>query len=143
MPGYQSTRTKHCSRSFPRVDFLLTCGHSDVELDLRRLLHYYTSWTATDEQGELLFAIDCHILINYLRTAVLVARVLTQALSNMITGNDPLMTKLWNIYMNLSEDQVVLMSVSSPMCHTSLFNCSRARTDVYWHPQIAVLYWLC
>jgi hypothetical protein len=42
-------------------------------------------------------------------TAALVARILSQALSNMVTGNEPLMAKLWDIYMNLPEDQVILM----------------------------------
>lgn len=42
---------------------------------------------------------------------MLVARVLAQTLSNLVTGNDMLMTKLWDIYLNLPEDQVILMYV--------------------------------
>lgn len=41
-------------------------------------------------------------------SAVLVARMLAQALSNMVTTNEPLMSKLWETYMNLPEDQVIL-----------------------------------
>lgn len=44
-------------------------------------------------------------------TAVLVARVLTQTLSNMVTGNDNLISRIWEIYMNLPEDQVILLYV--------------------------------
>ncbi|KAF9048221.1 hypothetical protein BDZ89DRAFT_1057796 [Hymenopellis radicata] len=62
------------------------------ETDIRRLLHYYTSWTAMEDQQ-----------------AVAVARVLAQALSNIITANDSLMQSLWETYMNLPEDQVVLI----------------------------------
>lgn len=47
--------------------------------------------------------------------AILVARVLAQALSNLVTGNDILVSKLWTTYMNLPEDQVVLMYGSGPV----------------------------
>ncbi len=43
--------------------------------------------------------------------AVAVARVLAQALSNIITANESLMQSLWETYMNLPEDQLVLMFV--------------------------------
>ncbi|KAJ7880331.1 spinocerebellar ataxia type 10 protein domain-containing protein [Mycena olivaceomarginata] len=68
------------------------------EPSIRRLLHYYTSWSfAQDEE------------------AILVARVLSQALANLITGNDALVSTLWTTYMNLPEDQVVLIRLlSSP-----------------------------
>ncbi|KAG7443626.1 uncharacterized protein BT62DRAFT_934862 [Guyanagaster necrorhizus] len=62
------------------------------EPDIRRLLHYYTSWTAMEDQDDLV-----------------VARVLSQTMSNLITANDALMQSLWDTYMNLSEDQVVLI----------------------------------
>ena len=50
-------------------------------------------------------------LFNFLSTAVATARVLTQALSNTVTANNVLVANLWEKYMNLSEDQVVFMSV--------------------------------
>ncbi|KAK0467260.1 spinocerebellar ataxia type 10 protein domain-containing protein [Desarmillaria tabescens] len=62
------------------------------EPDIRRLLHYYTSWTAMEDQDDLV-----------------VARILSQTMSNLITANEPLMQSLWDTYMNLPEDQVVLI----------------------------------
>ncbi|KAF5355327.1 hypothetical protein D9758_006039 [Tetrapyrgos nigripes] len=64
----------------------------ESEPDIRRLLHYYTSWTSMEDQD-----------------AVLAARILTQTLANIITGNNALMSTLWETYLNLPEDQVVLM----------------------------------
>ncbi|KAF9074916.1 spinocerebellar ataxia type 10 protein domain-containing protein [Rhodocollybia butyracea] len=59
---------------------------------VRRLLHYYTSWSSMEDE-EATFA----------------ARVLTQMLSNIITGNETLISRLWEMYLNLPEDQVVLI----------------------------------
>jgi ataxin-10 len=36
-------------------------------------------------------------------------RLITQTLSNIVTHNDTLMTKLWSTYMALPEEQAVLM----------------------------------
>ncbi|TFK39966.1 spinocerebellar ataxia type 10 protein domain-containing protein [Crucibulum laeve] len=62
------------------------------EPDIRRLLHYYTSWSAMKDSESLA-----------------AARVLTQALSNLVTANEMLVAKLWDTYMNLPEDQVILI----------------------------------
>lgn len=62
------------------------------EPDIRRLLHYYTSWTAMEDHDDLV-----------------VARILSQTMSNLITENETLMQVLWDTYMNLPEDQVVLI----------------------------------
>lgn len=62
------------------------------EVEIRRLLHYHSSWTANQDAESFP-----------------VTRMLTQTLSNIITANNELMTKLWNIYLNLPEDQVVLI----------------------------------
>lgn len=43
------------------------------------------------------------------RTAYPVTRILTQTLSNMVTSNDGLMTRLWETHLNLPEEQVVFM----------------------------------
>jgi hypothetical protein len=51
--------------------------------------------------------------------AVAIARTLAQALSNIVTTNELLTSKLWNIYMNLPEDQVILMydnALHAPVC---------------------------
>ncbi|KAF5316523.1 hypothetical protein D9619_006383 [Psilocybe cf. subviscida] len=62
------------------------------EPDMRRLLHFYTSWSAMEDAQ-----------------SVATARVLTQALSNTVTANEELVGRLWETYMNLPEDQVVLI----------------------------------
>ncbi|KAH9479488.1 Copper transport protein 86 [Psilocybe cubensis] len=66
------------------------------EPDMRRLLHFYTSWSAMEDSE-----------------SVATARVLTQALSNTVTANDTLVASLWESYMNLPEDQVVLICQNS------------------------------
>lgn len=90
---------------------------------LRRLIHYYTSWSFMED-----------------KEATLVARILAQALSNIVTSNDILVAKLWNTYMNLPDDQVVIIRLlSSPDPRTLLaaliliLNCiegSRTRVKI-------------
>ncbi|KAJ7493437.1 spinocerebellar ataxia type 10 protein domain-containing protein [Mycena galericulata] len=71
---------------------------------IRRLLHYYTSWSSMQDAE-----------------AILVARILAQALANLVTGNEILVPKLWNTYMNLPEDQVIIIRLlSSPDPRTLL-----------------------
>ena len=63
----------------------------------------------------------------HLLPAIAVARLLAQTLSNIVTANDELMSKLWETYMKLPEDQVILMyglfdlqcSVSDIVCQNS------------------------
>jgi hypothetical protein len=38
-----------------------------------------------------------------------VTRALVQALSNMVTANNDLISELWELYMGLPEEQVILM----------------------------------
>ncbi|KAF9078191.1 spinocerebellar ataxia type 10 protein domain-containing protein [Rhodocollybia butyracea] len=59
---------------------------------VRRLLHYFTSMTFMDDEE-----------------ATSAARILTQMLSNITTGNETLIESLWETYLNLQEDQVVLI----------------------------------
>lgn len=74
------------------------------EPDIRRLLHYHTSWTAMEDEQ-----------------SIAIARTLAQALSNIVTTNEPLMSNLWNIYMDLPEDQVILIRLlASPDPRTLL-----------------------
>ncbi len=42
---------------------------------------------------------------------IIIARLLTQALSNIVTGRDDLIDQLWETYLNLPEDQVVIVYV--------------------------------
>jgi hypothetical protein len=76
---------------------------------MRRLTHYYTSWTAQeDKDGQYS---NNFPFINLLipQEAVPVARLLAQTLSNMIVGNEFLTQRLWEIYINHPEDQSILM----------------------------------
>nr|GAT42953.1 ataxin-10-like protein [Mycena chlorophos] len=59
---------------------------------IRRLVHYYTSWSFLEDQE-----------------ALLVARVLSQTLANLVSGNEALVSKLWSTYLKLPEDQVILI----------------------------------
>ncbi|KAF8967697.1 spinocerebellar ataxia type 10 protein domain-containing protein [Flammula alnicola] len=101
------------------------------EPDMRRLLHFYTSWSAMEDSE-----------------SVATARVLTQALSNTVTANDALVARLWETYMNLPEDQVVLIRLlGSPDARTLLttlifiLNCihgSRKRTQLLVKTKVGV-----
>ncbi|KAF8202194.1 spinocerebellar ataxia type 10 protein domain-containing protein [Pholiota molesta] len=101
------------------------------EPDMRRLLHFYTSWSAMEDSD-----------------SVATARVLTQALSNTVTANDTLVARMWETYMNLPEDQVVLIRLlGSPDARTLLttlifiLNCihgSRKRTQLLAKTKVGV-----
>ncbi|KAF9563954.1 hypothetical protein CPC08DRAFT_299078 [Agrocybe pediades] len=103
----------------------------DNEPDMRRLLHFYTSWSAMEDNE-----------------AVATARVLTQALSNTVTANDALVARLWETYMHLPEDQVVLIRLlGSPDSRTLLttlifmLNCihgSKKRAQLMTKTQVGV-----
>ncbi|KAF9531749.1 spinocerebellar ataxia type 10 protein domain-containing protein [Crepidotus variabilis] len=74
------------------------------EPEIRRLLHYYTSWTEMQDDD-----------------SVIVSRLLTQALSNVVTSNEILVEKLWEVYMALPEDEGVLIRLmQSPDSKTLL-----------------------
>ncbi|KAJ3517733.1 hypothetical protein NLJ89_g323 [Agrocybe chaxingu] len=101
------------------------------EPDIRRLLHFYTSWSAMEDPK-----------------AMATARALTQALSNMVTTNDTLVATLWESYLNLAEDQVVLIRLlGSPDAKTLLttlvfiLNCihgSRKRAQLLVKTRVGV-----
>ncbi|KAF8159622.1 spinocerebellar ataxia type 10 protein domain-containing protein [Crassisporium funariophilum] len=103
----------------------------DNEPDMRRLLHFYTSWSAMED-----------------KESVATARVLTQALSNTVTANDALIARLWESYMNLPEDQVVFIRLlgsqdSRTLLATLVFilNCihgSRKRTHLLTKTKVGV-----
>jgi len=62
------------------------------EPEIRRLLHYYTSWSAAEDKRST--PITC---------------MLAQALSNLVTSNENLMTNLWELYTSLPEDQIIVL----------------------------------
>ncbi|KAJ8094654.1 hypothetical protein PM082_010660 [Marasmius tenuissimus] len=106
------------------------------EPEIRRLLHYYTSWTSMQEDE-----------------ASFTARLLTQALSNLVTGNDQLISNLWETYLNLPEDQMVIIRLlSSPdnrillAVLTLIENCiheSRTRTKMLARTPIGARICVC
>jgi hypothetical protein len=52
-----------------------------------------------------------YIDVDFYVVAIITARLLTQALSNIVTSNQNLVAALWETYLSLPEDQVVLMYV--------------------------------
>ncbi|KIJ20811.1 hypothetical protein PAXINDRAFT_160284 [Paxillus involutus ATCC 200175] len=74
------------------------------EPSLRRVLYAHSSWLATQDPQ-----------------SYAVTRMSVQTLSNMVTSNEALMSRLWDTYMNLPEEQVVLVRLlSSPDTRTIL-----------------------
>ncbi|KAF9453597.1 hypothetical protein P691DRAFT_658323 [Macrolepiota fuliginosa MF-IS2] len=106
------------------------------EPEIRRLLHYYTSWSAMEDEK-----------------SIIVARLLTQALSNLVTGHEELMDRLWETNLNLPEDQVVIIRLlGSPDAKTLLStlifisNClheSRKRTKLLCKASVGVRVCVC
>ncbi|KAL9713638.1 hypothetical protein Ac2012v2_003249 [Leucoagaricus gongylophorus] len=102
-----------------------------IEPELRRLLHYYTSWSAMEDEK-----------------SIAVARFLIQALSNLVTGHEELMNNLWETYLNLPEDQVIIIRLlGSPDAKTLLstlifiLNClhdSRKRVKLLCQTDVGV-----
>lgn len=66
------------------------------EPELRQILHIYSSWTASQNPGSLP-----------------VVRMVVQTLSNMVTTNEGLMSRLWQTHMDLPEEQAVFVRVLS------------------------------
>ncbi|KIJ62027.1 hypothetical protein HYDPIDRAFT_30846 [Hydnomerulius pinastri MD-312] len=74
------------------------------ELSLRQILYFYSSWSANQDPG-----------------SYTVTRMAVQTLSNMVTSNESLMSRLWETYMGLSEEQVVIIRLlGSPDARTIL-----------------------
>lgn len=66
------------------------------EPELRQILHIYSSWTASQNPG-----------------SPPVVRMVVQTLSNMVTTNEGLMSRLWQTHMDLPEEQAVFVRVLS------------------------------
>jgi ataxin-10 len=84
---------------------------SGVEPALRRVLHLYSSWSAfqvTDCESPFC---NTHINSNLMlsSTAFPATRMAVQALSNIVTTNEDLTSRLWNTYLTLPEEQAILM----------------------------------
>ncbi|KAI0041053.1 hypothetical protein FA95DRAFT_1501960, partial [Auriscalpium vulgare] len=86
-----------------------------VEPHIRNLVRVYTAWTRENDAA-----------------SYTVTRMLTQALSNIVTGNNDLQRKLWADYMALPEEQSILIRLlASPDTQTVIsvlvlcINCIR------------------
>jgi len=97
-------------------------------------IHPGLPWKTLNVIFSLLLSLEGS-LFDFLSTAVATARVLTQALSNTVTANDVLVANLWEKYMNLSEDQVVFMSVLFHPLSCADDSCS-CKIVGYWDLQI-------
>ena len=92
--------------------------HSENEAAIRHLLRHYTSYTQISRpECECITGAEfspCIDVGNYARsnTALPVTRILTQKLSNIVTANEDLIEKLWNDYLQLPEEQLILMYIS-------------------------------
>ncbi|KAK2463664.1 hypothetical protein APHAL10511_004415 [Amanita phalloides] len=73
------------------------------EPQIRRLLHYYTSWSAAEDKRTI--PVTC---------------MLAQMLSNIVTSNEGLTTELWELYTSLPEDQVILLRLLSYPDHRTV-----------------------
>ncbi|KAF8631860.1 hypothetical protein AX15_002130 [Amanita polypyramis BW_CC] len=73
------------------------------EPEIRRLLHYHTSWSATED-----------------KQSMPVACMLAQTLSNLVTSNERLMMSLWELYTSLPEDQAILIRLLSFPDHRTI-----------------------
>ncbi|KAL4063173.1 spinocerebellar ataxia type 10 protein domain-containing protein [Scleroderma citrinum] len=72
---------------------------------LRQIIHIYSSWSAAQDPGSFR-----------------VIRMAVQTLSNMVTANENLMTRLWETYMNLQEEQAIFVRViNSPDPRSNLY----------------------
>jgi ataxin-10 len=93
-------------------EYLNIAMPSDIEPDIRRLLHYQTSFIVLqDEQCVPHFAGNLPLCTHRIQAHVL-TRLLVQALSNIVTSNEGLISKLWDTYMPLPDEDLILVCVT-------------------------------
>ncbi|KZS99695.1 uncharacterized protein LAESUDRAFT_732963 [Laetiporus sulphureus 93-53] len=93
---------------------------------LRAMAHQYTSYTALQEPA-----------------SIASSRILAQALSNLVTGNEPVLQTIWEMYLSLTEEQLILLCLfASPDMRTAsstfifILNCvhgNRGRLEMLIH----------
>ncbi|KAG1741090.1 spinocerebellar ataxia type 10 protein domain-containing protein [Suillus lakei] len=76
-----------------------------VEPALRRILHLYSSWSAFQ-----------------VADSFPATRMAVQALSNIVTTNEDLTSRLWNTYLALPEEQVVLIRLLGSPDHKTVLS---------------------
>ncbi|KAH9915726.1 spinocerebellar ataxia type 10 protein domain-containing protein [Fomitopsis serialis] len=79
---------------------------------IRSLLYRYTSYSAVQDPA------------TYPTT-----RMLVQTLSNLVTGNDPLIAKLWKLYLTLPEEQLVLLREDVSSTLVLILNCVHSHNE--------------
>ena len=86
---------------------------SENEIAIRDLSRYYTSYMVyQDAEGSLSTSDStAHGLTTGELVVLPVTRMLAQTLSNMVTANEALITSIWGSYMQLPEEQLILMYV--------------------------------
>lgn len=87
------------------------------EPSIRKLIYHYTSFSVMKEPScqytTSLFALNYINLMCYI-LALPVTRMLVQTLSNIITSNETLIQRVWNLYLTLPEEQLILTWVFGP-----------------------------
>lgn len=76
-----------------------------VEPALRRVLHLYSSWSAFQ-----------------VTDSFPATRMAVQALSNIVTTNEDLTSRLWNAYLTLPEEQVILIRLLGSPDHKTILS---------------------
>ncbi|TFK51736.1 hypothetical protein OE88DRAFT_1712266 [Heliocybe sulcata] len=94
----------------------------EIEPDLRRLLHHYTSYYALQEDS-----------------SASLARILGQTLCNLVTSNEELSSRLWHSYLEIPEEENVLMRVRCVLAFTGIRLLGCSRQDVALPGTILVL----
>jgi len=70
-----------------------------LEPQIRQLIYLHTAWTRATHE-----------------TAFAIPRMLTQTLSNLVTGNQDLIDQFWGVHMALPEEQSMLMTAVFWVC---------------------------
>ena len=88
-------------------------GFSENEPAIRELTRYYTSYTVFQNPKCQFHSLFHARYFVYMGTLYLLAfsatRMLAQTLSNLVTANEDLLNRLWDSYLSLPEEQLVLM----------------------------------
>ncbi|KAF7794316.1 hypothetical protein EIP86_005450 [Pleurotus ostreatoroseus] len=83
---------------------------------VRGLLRYHTSYYVMQDAESKLFLLCTAIGVEtdaLCRAAFPATRMLVQTLSNLVTANEDLMNRLWNSYLALPEEQLILLRLFS------------------------------
>jgi hypothetical protein len=89
---------------------LLTFMDSENEPQIRTLLFAYTSFYATQDESSVFVFTNYTILgRRFYFQAFLTTLLLAQTISNIVTSNENLLPHLWGAYMNVPEEQSIML----------------------------------